>query len=170
MKVLAVSNVEGWTDRIVDLFEDKDVNIVAKESAGKLRDVGAMVSEAMAKGIYEYAIVAVDDHVGATVVLNKYENLRAAECSSGEDLKLARDNSVNVIIVKADLKRLDYLAEGIDRTKPVKKDAVPKQKEGTERREAVKEEEDADEEDRPQGKAGGGIMNRLKDSFGIVDR
>ncbi len=174
MKILAVSNVEGCTDRIVDAFEDSEASIVAKEESGGLEDLEDKLSGAMGKGIYEYAIVMVDDYVGATVAFNKLNSIRAAVCDSADDLELAINNKVNVIIVKTSTKKLDYLADGmIQESRPEKKAKPEKAPEAKkpEQRTAKQEpeEEDEDEEDDSPRSSGKGFLGKLKDQLGIIE-
>lgn len=178
LKILAISNVEGCAERIVDALGNKDVSIIAKEESIGLELLSERVSAAMNKGAYEYAIVAVEDHVGATVLLNKSGSIRAAVCDSAEDVRLARKNDVNVMIVRADQKRFDYLGSGIAqaqkpqerREKPEKAFESRKQEEKP-RKQAEQEEDDQDEEEEDYRKSGGkgGIFGRLKDHLGIID-
>lgn len=171
MKILAMSNVEGCAERMVEVFENTDANIVAKEEEGDLETLARSVSETMGRNVYDYAVVAVDDYIGATVALNKHENLRAAVCDIKEDFRLAKSSNVNVIIVKTSQKKYDFLVhlirngERVARKPRPEKAAEPKQQEmRPQKAEPMEEEEEP--EDRGSGK---GIMGRLKDSLGIVD-
>lgn len=174
MKILAISNVEGCAERIADAFEDTDMSVIAKEEREDVASIEAKISAAMNKGLYEYAIVAVDDHIGTAIALNKSsDKMRAGVCDDSEDLKLARMNNVNVIIVRASQNRFDYLAKGlVQAVKPEKKEKPrpekifePKKIEEKPRKPDSAQEE---EEDYPKG-SGKGVFGRLKDHLGIVD-
>lgn len=179
MKVLAISNSEGCVERIADVFESTEASIVAKEEKESDDELFGRVSEAMGRGSYDYAIVVAGDHVAASISLNKFQNIRAALCDNREDMRLARSNGANVIIVRADQRKLDYLAAGVERQKkrpekPAEQErAAPERKETKAAKEEKEEkmgqaEDEPDLEGEPRG-GGKGIMGKLKDSLGIVD-
>lgn len=174
VKILAISNVDGCTDRIVEVFENTDASIVAKEETGGVKAMCDRVSEAMNKGIYEYAIVATDDHVGATVNLNKYDKLKAAVCDSDYDIELALKNDVNVIIIRSDQRKLNYLADGIAKEperqeKKEKLEKVEKVEVKHKEEKHESKEEKVEESHSHKGGGKGGIFGRVKDSLGIMD-
>ncbi|HUB92849.1 MAG TPA: RpiB/LacA/LacB family sugar-phosphate isomerase [Candidatus Saccharimonadales bacterium] len=186
MKILAISNVEGCAERIVEAFEDTDASIVAKEESDGTEELAEKVSQAIGRRVYEYAVVAVDDQVGATIALNKMGNIRAAVCDSAEDVRLARKNDANVMIVRASMKRFDYLAGAAGQAAKPERDAKQKkvfemkkqeekeepkeQRKKQQQQEKEEEEEPEDEEDDDYQKGSGkGMLGRLKDHLGIID-
>ncbi len=171
LKILAISNSEGCVERIVEAFENTDANIVAKEEKEGDEELFGRVSEAMNRGNYDYAIVAVDDHIAASITLNKLQNISAAVCDSRNEVRLARSHGANVIIVKVDQKKFDYLAVGIEKQKR-KPEKMEQQREVPEKKEAREEkagEEEEPEEDYAPRSSGKGLMGKIKDSLGIVD-
>lgn len=171
MKILAVSNVEGCTDRLVDAFEDSDASIVAKEESGGIDDLEDKISVAMNKGIYAYAIVMVEDYVGATIALNKSNSIRAAVCDSADDLELAVNNRANVIIVKTSTKKFDYLVDEMSQESEPEKKPKPEKEPSTKKQdERPKKQEEMEKEEDPLPKSSGkGFMGRLKDQLGIIE-
>ena len=165
LKILAISNSEGCVERIVDVFESTDASIVAKEEKEGNEALFGRVSDALSRGNYDYAIVAVDDYVAASIALNKFQNIRAAVCDSRDDMRLARGSGANVIIVKAGQKKFDYLAGGIEKQKR-KLGKVEQQREAPEKKEEA--EEERGEKDGEEARSRG-LIGNLKDSLGIVD-
>lgn len=177
VKILAISNVEGCAERIIDAFEDSDASIIAKEAKEDMEELSESVSSTMGKGMYDYAIVAVEDHVGATIEMNKCSNLRAALCDSEEDVQMAKRNRANVMIVRPSQKRFDFIVDGMslpakEAKKAPKNEKLfqPKKEEKPKREEAPEEDEEEEEYEDYQRSRGKGLVGRLKDSLGIVDK
>lgn len=185
MKILAISNLDDFVDKIIDAFDGTDVSVVAKQDKSDLQGIVKQVSDAMAKGTYSYAILAADDHIGASVLLNKSKGIRAGVCESEADLDLAKENEVNVIILKASETDLEYLPKGIGagsapavkksaEPEPKKQQAQTKQQQAQPKKQEEPEEEpeeDQQEEDTGQQQGSGkGFMSKIKDSLGIVDK
>lgn len=181
VKILAVSGADGCTDRILDAFEGIGANIVVREEDSDIGTVSRKVADAVGRNGYDYVIVAMEDHVGAVIELNKQANLRAALCDSVDDIELAKRNSANVIIVRPSQKRFDYLADVWDskatqkskgrntRLFQQKEKEDEKQAREEERKKSKESREEEEPEEDTRQKRKGGIMGRFKDSLGIID-
>ncbi len=176
VKILAISNVEGCSERVADAFEDTDASIIARDEQGDLGVLQEKIETAIGRKAYDYIIVVVEDHVGASMMFNKSQGVRAALCDSEEDMKLAKNGDANVIIARSGQKKFNYIAEGISSvsggskkearphvTEARKQDEKPRKQE----REAEKAEEEDEEDER--GAQGKGIIGKLKNQLGIVD-
>ena len=178
MKILAISDVDGGAEKVADAFESTGVSIIAKEERISMRELGERVLTAFDKG-YDYAIVVTRDHISAMIVLNKMNNIRAALCDTDEDVRLSRNNGANVLIVKPSQKRFDYLCSIVaQQQQPAKQDKKQQAEQKAQQRQeerprkqapVVEDKEDGEYED--YEKSGGkGIVGKLKDSLGIVDK
>ena len=99
MKILVLSNVLGSVDKIVDVLHDRH-NIIAKEANMAESTMATTASEQMKEKAYDQVIVIARDPIQAGMLMNKKEGLDAAVCNSVEDVKLAKDNGANVIVIR----------------------------------------------------------------------
>jgi hypothetical protein len=110
MKILAISNIPGATEKIADILESPDINIMAKEENSDIEGIRDRISYAFSKGTYDYAIVVVDNHIKATAILNKAEGITAAVFDSEEDMGLIEGSGINTIMVKASRKNPSFIS------------------------------------------------------------
>lgn len=173
LKILAISNVEDCAESIVEVFENSDASVVAKEEQAGSEELARMASDGLSKKGYQYAIVVTDNHIGADIALNKLQNVRAAVCAGPDDLKLAISNNANVIIVKSTDRRFDYLSDLLKSESSSQKQQPKKQRQETiqKQQSAPQKPEPKEEEPEPKRSGGGkgGIFGQLKDSLGIMD-
>ncbi len=176
MKILAISNVEGCSERVADALEHIDASIIARDEQGGIDALQEKVAEALGRKTYDYIVVVSNDHVGAAILFNKLQGVRAALCETKEDMLLAKRNNANVILARAEQKRFEYIAEGILQWPDnAKKETRARAAEVRKREEKQGKEEQApekgreeDEDDEPESD-GKGIIGKLKNQLGIVD-
>ncbi len=99
MKFLVLSNIAGSVDGVVDVVQQRH-SVVAKESSMTNEAMARTAGEGLEKGQYDAVIVIAKDPIGAGMILNKQEGVEAAVCSSAEDVRMAKDNEANVIVIK----------------------------------------------------------------------
>ena len=99
MRLLVLSNVSGSVDKIVDVLH-KNHNVVAKESNASVATMASMAAEQLAKGACDQVIMVARDPMAAGVLLNKQEGVVAVVCNSTDDVRLAKDNGANVIVIR----------------------------------------------------------------------
>ena len=99
MKLLVISNVSGSVDKIVDILQNRS-NVIAKESNATSATIAPSAAEQLSSGAYDMVLVVARDPIGAGMLLNKQEGIDAAVCNSVDDVKLAKDNGANVIVVR----------------------------------------------------------------------
>ncbi len=99
MKILVLSNVPGSVDRIVDILHTHH-NVIAKEANIAESTIASTAAEQLAKKAYDQVIVVARDPIQAGMLLNKKEKVDAAVCHTPEDVKLAKSNGANVIIIR----------------------------------------------------------------------
>ena len=189
MKILAISNISGAAERVADVFESSNASVMAREESNDIAGIRDKISGAFSKGIYDYAVVVVEDYISATALLNKSDEITAAVFDSEDDMAFLNGSGVNTLIIKASRKTLSFLemltsANALSGRKP---EASPKAR--TEKsvekntnthrwlpmhtfsaptREAAKPRH-PDAEDEPPAAGRKGIMGKLKDSLGIID-
>lgn len=179
MKVLTISNVPGSVDNIVDVLDKEGVSVVAKEGDYNLETLAQHVSDYLKQGNFGIVIVVPDDYVGASMLLNKYDHIRAALCSSRNDIEMANRHNVNTIILKS-TENLSYLINGISKNQRSEQPTNSQQaavktnlKEVRTKvdkpiqRNIVEQQENEQQIQRTNTKQG--IVARLKDSLGIID-
>ena len=172
MRIIAVSNVDGEVERVVEALDKTDAKILAREISGELEVVVRSVYESLKNNAYDLAVVLPNDYVGACISLNKYREIRAAPCASEDDIKFAFANDANVLIVKQGT-RLDHVGKYFEGNSEAHKQHQH-QDAGVELKtahKAVKGKEDGEQEKEygDDGSGGGSIFGKLKSSLGIVD-
>ena len=100
MKILLATNIRGISDEILGELAGESDSIISKETTGDTKELIRSVYKLESSGNFNITVVVPDDHVAASILLNKYQDLRAAVCSSGDDIRLAVKNTANVIILK----------------------------------------------------------------------
>ena len=109
MKILAISNISGAVERVADMFENTNASVMAKEEANDIAGIRDKISAAFSKGIYDYAVVVVEDYISATAILNKSDEITAAVFDSEDDMAFLNGSKVNTLIIKASRKTLTFL-------------------------------------------------------------
>jgi hypothetical protein len=99
MRLLILSNVPGSVDKVVEVLQQGN-NVVAKELTMANEAIAREAREALKAGSCDLVLVIAKDPIGAGMVLNKREEIEAAVCDSADDVKLAKGNSANVIVIK----------------------------------------------------------------------
>ncbi len=163
MRILAISDFEGGAEKVSDALEGVGASIVEKE-VSKDRFEKA-VAEAIKQGKYDMVIAVPEDHIGASMRLNREAGMKAALCASKEDAFLAKKNGANVIIIRRSEKEIEYIAEGLGASRTGMGSIVSRKTARKEEKEESDEGEES-EEDMPRRK---GFIGSLKDSLGIVD-
>lgn len=100
MKVYLFSDVPGGGDDITDALDRANVNVIAKEGKMDVSSVGRNIERLMQESAPNLFVFVTDDSVEAGIDLNKMEGVRAAVCSSYEDVTAAKKHGANVIIVQ----------------------------------------------------------------------
>jgi len=105
--VCILSDSQNGGEELASELEKYDINIVEKEVTGRGEYLDALYG-IVGNGAFDSVLLAVSDPVGMGILLNKRQEVRAAVCSSGEDIESARDNGANVIILgrNADLRSI----------------------------------------------------------------
>ena len=195
MKILLATNIKDISDEVIGKLAGEGTNIVAKETAGDTKELVRSVYKLQSLGNFGIAIVVPDDHVAASMMLSKYQDMRVAVCSNEEDIGLAMKNSANVIVFKsaAPDRVLNAIRNILDddgtvrvpqkqaeerpvAAKPFKvelprlfqgigKQAAPQVKK-KEKAKPAPEYDDSDEIGNGEVK---GVFSRLKNSLGIID-
>lgn len=187
MKILALSNVKGALEPLVDAFSDSHATLMGKEITGDTEEFCSEITEALFKKGYDLVIGATDDYVYANIMLNKNKEVRAAQCSNRDDTDRAKESSPNVILVGSNLSPNTLVnlvnqvfgpspkpaqqQEKKAKQKETPREATPEKKERRPlfARKEKKEEEEDEEDDEPRGPSRPGIFGKLKDSLGIVE-
>ncbi len=189
MKILAISNISGAVERVADMFENTNASVMAKEEANDIAGIRDKISAAFSKGIYDYAVVVVEDYISATAILNKSDEITAAVFDSEDDMAFLNGSKVNTLIIKASRKTLTFLGilANVHASSGRKSEAS-----STAKAEKLAEKNTNTHEwfpihmahvpskeiSKPKQSAGGdeppmagrkGIMGKLKDSLGIID-
>lgn len=99
MRLLVLSNVSGSVDKIVGLLQSNQ-NIIAKESNATTITMARTAAENLRNGTYDTVIVVARDPIGAGMQLNKQDGVNAAVCGSSEDVKLAKEDGANAIVIR----------------------------------------------------------------------
>ena len=196
MKLLVLSNVSGGVDKVVDAVQ-RNHNVVAKESTMANDALVHAAAGEIAKGLYDEIIVIAKDPRGAGMALNKHEGVEAAVCGSAEDVRMARGNMANVLLIRDLLsgelpELLDQIAVaggvaqriktgirmprmevraplGVGRDKAEMHENRGRDSRTTREREEVREEASEDEKKLTSvSGTRGGIIGKLKDSLGIL--
>ncbi len=193
MKILALSNVEGTVDELVDLLSDTDASVVGKELAGDTEEFCAVAIDALHRN-YDLVIGVADNYVAAEMALNKSRDVRAVRCGSRSDVAMAFRSDPNVIlvsggtgVVKEVAAELEDAGSGVKKpvaqqkkiklretaqaAKPAAKEAPAKPALGGlfNRKAKVEEAPEEEEEDTETGPARPGMFGKLKDALGIID-
>ncbi len=99
MKILVLSNVAGSVDKIMDILQSHH-NVIAKEANIAESTMASTAADQLAKKAYDQVIIVARDPIQAGMLLNKKEKVDAAVCGSLEDVKLAKANGANVIVIR----------------------------------------------------------------------
>ena len=197
MKILAISNIPGATEKIADILESPDINIMAKEENSDIEGIRDRISYAFSKGTYDYAIVVVDNHIKATAILNKAEGITAAVFDSEEDMGLIEGSGINTIVVKASRKNPSFISSIISASthlsnapesaskirfeKPsTQQHITPTQSKNHLHISLLNKDKKPEKQEKPNkaaqeesevspGSKRKGVMGKLKDSLGIID-
>ena len=198
MKILAISNIPGATEKIADILESPNINIMAKEENSDIEGIRDRIASAFSKSTYDYAIVEVDNHIKATAILNKAEGITAAVFDSEEDMGLLDGSGINTIVLKASRKNPSFISsissgavsssslnahESTSRIrieKPSSPHATPPPSKNHLHISLLNKEKKSERPEKPNKAAQEedkeihaskrkGVMGKLKDSLGIID-
>ena len=100
IRILLISNVEGETDELVGSLEFEGATVVSKDVSGNAKSLAKSIATLFADGKYDFVIAVSDNTVGTNVALNKYEGITASICHDPEEAKSAREEGVNVAVVR----------------------------------------------------------------------
>lgn len=84
---------------LVDILRSHH-NVLAKEANMAESTMAGAAAEQLKEKKVDRVIVVARDPIAAGILLNKKEGVEAAVCSSVDDVRLAKDNGANVIIVR----------------------------------------------------------------------
>jgi len=73
---------------------------VAKETDADTDKLADSVRKAVSEKSYSICVVIPKDHIQASILLNRDKGINAAICSSDNDMRAAKENNANVIIIK----------------------------------------------------------------------
>ncbi len=196
MKILIVTNVPDGAEDLVNSLDGAGFTIVSKE-VDSVEAVAAEASAGLEKN-YASIIINTDNPVDANVRLNRKQGIRAAMCSTPNDIRSAKKGRANTIIlsghVGSDMRdalinllngapmpmaREQRAAPPAPAPKPVRqplflkksKQDPPDEEWDTQEEEEQEPEQEQEDEDQPQmpRKPRKGFLGSLKDSLGIVD-
>ncbi len=188
MRLLVLSNVPGSVDKIVDVLQSRH-NVIAKEANMAESTIASMASEQLKGKSYDEVIVVARDPIQAGMLLNKKEGVDAVVCSTLDDVRLAKDNGANVIVIRdinsASVHEIVAQAAGMSfrglkmpemRMPEVHMpQAQPRQQEREAPRRGIlgsrkaKRPEPVEEEEAPRrGQKSGKIVDKIKDYLGII--
>ena len=74
--------------------------VIAKEITANTDKFVESVRKAASDKAYSICIVIPEDYIKASIMLNRNGNINAAICSSEADMRYAKENNANVIIIK----------------------------------------------------------------------
>ncbi|MDE1847105.1 MAG: RpiB/LacA/LacB family sugar-phosphate isomerase [Candidatus Micrarchaeota archaeon] len=186
MKAYLISSSSHDSDAIVNVLDAANVSVIAKEMQDDDEAI-SQVEKIAEKGGADIIIFVTDNHQGASIELNKIDGVRAAVCNDADEVKAARANNANVIILnpkasdqedvaraiaqgggvgKLFQTRIAKKSQPIQRAQSATASAPQKQQKP---KQAQKQEVAEEEEQEPPRKSGGSIFDRIKDELGIVD-
>jgi len=160
--------------------------VVSKDVSSSAQGMAKYAYDLFFRGNFDMVIAIADNAVGANIAFNKCEGIVSAVCSNADDAKDAKDNGVNVIIVKQENagqigEIFDTISGGgglkinvkmpkIQIKQPVLQERAMKSPEPEVRQPRPQVQQPARKEpDAPMGPARPGIVGWLKDEFGIID-
>jgi hypothetical protein len=186
VRLLVLSNIPGSVDRIVDILQTHS-NIIAKEASMAESTMASMVAEQLKNRSYDQAIVVARDPIQAGILLNKKDGVQAVVCHSIDDVRLAKENGANVIVIRN--MSSDSAAEVIAQAAGMSARGIkmpqirmpesllpqqqPKQQEKEPQKRGIlvsrKAKKPEPEEEEPRrGSHSGKMMDKIKDYLGIV--
>ncbi|MDE1762525.1 MAG: RpiB/LacA/LacB family sugar-phosphate isomerase, partial [Candidatus Micrarchaeota archaeon] len=186
MKAYLISSSSHDSDAIVNVFDAANVSVIAKEMQDDEEAI-SQVEKVAEKGGADIIIFVTDNHQGAGIELNKMDGVRAAVCNDEDEVRAARSNNANVIIINPKAANQEGVARAIvqgggvgklfqtriaKKSQPAPKAAAPvsapqrPQKPKQAQKQEPQEEEEEPEQPR---RSGGSIFDRIKDELGIVD-
>lgn len=73
---------------------------MAKETEADTTKLADSVKKAVSEKSYGVCVVIPKDHIKTSILLNRDKGINAAICSSDNDMRVAKENNANVIIIK----------------------------------------------------------------------
>ena len=179
--------------RIYVISDNKDkeialANAVAKAGNSPIMselsgdDYTEMIDEAIdnSKSGYDMVVMLSADSVDACIEANKTGKLRAIVCSTAEDAAKARRAGVNLVVIDSSSTKAEIanVARGImsspaaavqpmQKKEPIERPAPKPMFSGIMKKKEQKQKEEAQEEDEPAPPKEGGIMSKIKYTFGL---
>ncbi len=101
MKVLIISNMEGGIDALMESLDLEGVTIVTREVAGDSRSLAKQASGLLSSGKFNLVVALPTNPIAANLTFNKYEGIVSAVCRDMGDVKSARAENSNVMIIKS---------------------------------------------------------------------
>ncbi len=180
MRVYIVSNREEGNDEFSNAIESLGANITLKETTSDEKKLSDGVALAINSSKPDFVLVLANDPIAVNVSLNKQRNVTAAICNTQRDIDLAFKNEVNVIIVGEDVHDPQRFAHMLfskhqshpakpqapEKPKPIKVQEV-KQVQKEEKKEQPRHEDLPEDINLPKRP---GLLGKLKDSLGIIDK
>lgn len=181
MRVYIVSNREEGNDEFSNAIEGLGANITLKETTSDEKKLSDSVSLAINNSKPDFVLVLANDPIAANVSLNKQRNVTAAICNTQRDIDLAFKNEVNVVIVGEEVhdpQKFAHMLVGKHQVHTQKSQAPekPKPPKAQETRQIQKEERNEPKQGREELPDDTnlpkrpGLLGRLKDSLGIIDK
>lgn len=101
IKILIISNMEGGIDSVMNSLDLEGVTVVTKEVAGDSRTLAKQACGLLSSGRFDLVIALPTNPIAANLTFNKYEGITSAVCHDLSDVKSARAENSNVMIVKS---------------------------------------------------------------------
>ncbi len=99
MKILILGENEDDVENLVDMLNGLNQSLMGRVINGEGNDATVKgIQEGLNKG-YDLVIVKIDNNIGTAMLLNKDKRINAAPCSTVYDIKLAKSNNANVILL-----------------------------------------------------------------------
>lgn len=171
----------GAVDELLSGIPDAS-GIIAKETETDTAKLVDYVRKAALDKNYSTCIVVPADHIWASINLNRDKMIRAATCLSKEDMRLAKENGANIIIIPKgnSATASDALGElfaasaqqnpRLD-TISVQEESAPQKTDNNQKQQQKQEaKQEARQESRTtQAYEGKGMLKKLKHSLGIEE-
>lgn len=193
MRLLVLSNVPGSTDKIADILQNHS-NIHSRDMPNVSNATIAQTAGEQLRGrSRDQVIVVARDPIGAGMLLNKQDGVDAAVCGSLDDVKLAKENGANVIVIRDinsnELQEIVAQAAGsggvthmikmpqmkmpqIKMPETRAPQPMPKQQEREEKRQKIvmpkKAKQEAQQEEQTRTHRSNGVVDKIKDYLGIL--
>ncbi|MCL4365349.1 MAG: RpiB/LacA/LacB family sugar-phosphate isomerase [Candidatus Marsarchaeota archaeon] len=101
IKILIISNIEGAIDSVVNSLDLEGITVMTKEVAGDSKTLAKQACDLLSSGRFGFIIALPTNPIVANLTFNKYEGITSAVCHDLSDVKSAREENSNVMIVKS---------------------------------------------------------------------